>query len=222
MVATKKESVRGHDGIPYGIYRFAGGLGSYFLFMFNTFKFVVEGGSVTTHFVVSRTVFILKSSTVENNGVTVRSLDALRSLTQCNCDSKIIKTANCFGLHRYSNRCIHKAQRCKSCRQMTDNIFEVETTAVAHFACATLTDFACAYPCVNRSWIFHVLEKAELPGFVQQFLRMIHNNGVTDFEFVGKTRGQFLMARGVRQGCLASGFFVCNDVSALSSDRFIV
>ena len=67
-------------------------------------------------------------------------------------------------------RCLHPAQRCVSTRQMTDNIFEMETTAVAHSACVTrdcgilLTDFACAYPCVDHSWIFHVLEKAEMPA----------------------------------------------------------
>ena len=55
---------------------------------------------------------------------------------------------------------------------MTDNIFEVETTALTHVTCATrdsgilLKDFACANLSVNHSWIFHVLEKAELPRFV--------------------------------------------------------
>ena len=95
---------------------------------------------------------------------------------------------------------------------MTDNNFEVETTALAHVACATsdsgilLTDFACAYPCVDHTWIFHVLEKAELPVFIRPFLRMISSDSMTEVEFAGKARGQFLMARGVRQGCPASGF----------------
>ena len=88
-------------------------------------------------------------------------------------------------------------------QKMTDNIFEVETTALTHYVCAAhdtgilLTDFACAYPRVNHSCIFHVLEKAELPRFFQQFLRMLCNNSVTDGEFAGKTKGQFLMAREV-------------------------
>ena len=49
--------------------------------------------------------------------------------------------------------------------QMTDNILEIETTALAYVACSPqesgilLTDFAAAYPSVNHSWIFHVLEK---------------------------------------------------------------
>ena len=47
----------------------------------------------------------------------------------------------------------------------TDNIFEIETTALAHVACTPqesdilLTDFAAAYPSVNHSWILSVLEK---------------------------------------------------------------
>ena len=62
---------------------------------------------------------------------------------------------------------------------MTDNIFEIETTALAHVACAAqessiiLTDFAAAYPSVNHSWIFHVLEMTELLEFICRFLRRI-------------------------------------------------
>ena len=94
---------------------------------------------------------------------------------------------------------------------MTDNIFEIET-ALAHVACAPresgilLTDFAAAYPGVNRSWIFHVLEKIELRKFICRFLRRIYFDSTTRVEFAGMTRGQFLMARGVRQGCPARGF----------------
>ena len=35
---------------------------------------------------------------------------------------------------------------------------------------------------------------------------MIQSNNMTEVEFAGKTRGHFLMARGVRQGCPASSF----------------
>ena len=51
---------------------------------------------------------------------------------------------------------------------MTDNIFEIETTALAHVPCSPqesvilLTDFAAAYPSVNHAWIFSVIEKTEL------------------------------------------------------------
>ena len=96
MTATKKESAPGPDGIPYGIYRCAGGLGSRFLF--SAYESVVEGGSVPTHSAASRTVFIPKSSTVDDTGLIVRSPDALRPSTLCNCDCKIITTAICFGL----------------------------------------------------------------------------------------------------------------------------
>ena len=109
-------------------------------------------------------------------------------------------------------RCIHPSQRCISSRHMTDNIFEIETTALAHVACAPqelgifLTDFAAAYPSVNHSWIFSVLENTGLPGFLCRFLRSIYSDSITHLEVAGADRGQFLMARGVRQGCRASGF----------------
>ena len=101
---------------------------------------------------------------------------------------------------------------------MTDNIFEIETTALAHVACAPqdsgvfLTDFAAAYPSVNHSWIFSVLENTALPGFLCRFLRSIYRDSITHVEFAGAERGQFLMARGVRQGCPASGFLFCNGL----------
>ena len=164
----------------------------------------MEGGSVTTHFAASRTDFI-----PNDNGLIVRSPGALLPLTLCNCDCKVITTAICFGLHGCSIKRIHPAQRCVSTGQVTDNILERTTTALAHFAGVTrdssilLTDFVCAYPSFNHSWIFHVLEKAEVPRIIQQILRMIYNNCVADVEFARKTRGQF-----PRQGCLASGFLL--------------
>ena len=104
------------------------------------------------------------------------------------------------------------SQRCISTRQMTDNIFEIETTALAHVACAPqdsgvlLTDFAAAYPSVNHSWIFSFLEHIGLPDFLCRFLRSTYKDSITHVEFSGADRGQFLMSRGVRQGCPASGF----------------
>ena len=94
-----------------------------------------------------------------------------RPLTLCNCDCKLLTSAVYRGLHWYTMRCIHPSQRCISSRQMTDNIFEIETTALAHVACAPqdtqvscLTDFAAVCPSVNHSWILSVIE-TELPDF---------------------------------------------------------
>ena len=94
---------------------------------------------------------------------------------------------------------------------MTDNIFEIETTTLDHVACTEqesgilLTDSAAAHPSVNHSWILSVLEKTEVPEFICRFLRSICNDSTTHVEFTGTTPGQFLVARGVRQGCPSSG-----------------
>ena len=95
---------------------------------------------------------------------------------------------------------------------MPDNIFEIVSTALAHVACALqdsgalLTDFAAAYPSVNHSWIFSVLEHTGLPDFSAASYEAFIRDSITHVEFAGAERGQFLMARGVRQGCPASGF----------------
>ena len=210
LISLKTGSAPGPDGIPYGAYLCAGGLGSQFLF--NAHKYLLEGGTIPEHFAESRSVFIPKTSDIDDNGRIILYPDALRPLTLCNCDCKLLTSDICRGLHWYTMRCIHPSQRCISSRQMTDNIFEIETTALAHVACALresgipLTYFAAALPSVNHSWILFVIEKTELPDFISRILRSIKNDSTTHVEFAGATRGQFLMARGVRQGCPASGF----------------
>ena len=140
-------------------------------------------GAVSTHLGASRTVFIPKSSTVEDTGLIERSPDALRPLTPCNCDCKSITTAIYTGLHRYSMRYIHLAQRCISSRQITDDIFEVEKTALGHVACAPTTiGYHTDRLCRCISWRQSLLD---LPR---------------------PRQGGVVNSRGVRQGCPASGF----------------
>ena len=150
--------------VPTGV---PSGLGSQFLF--DAYRSLLEGGTVPEHLSEIRTVFIPETSDIDDNGRIIRSPDALRPLTLCNCDCKLLTSAICRGLLWYTMRCIHPSHRCISSRQMTDNILEIETTALAHVACAPqesgvlLTDFAAAYPGVNHSWIFSVLENFYVP-----------------------------------------------------------
>ena len=216
LIARKKDSAPGPDRIPYSAYRCAGGLG--FKFLLKACRVVLEGSAIPDCFAESRTVFISKTSDTDDNGRIIGSSGALRPLTLCNCDCKLLTTATCRGLHWYTMRCIHPLQRCISSKHMTDNIFDIETTALAHVACAPqesgvlLTDFAAAYPSVNHSWILSVLEKTELPEFICRFLPSIKNDSTRHVEFVGTTRKKFLMNRCVRQGCPASGFSFCNGL----------
>ena len=192
LIDMRKDSAPGSDGIPHGAYRCAGELGSRFLL--NAYKYLLEGGTVPAHFAVSRTVFIPKTSDIDDNGRIIRSPDALRSLTLCNCDCELLTSAICRGLHWHTMRCLHPSQRCISSRQVTDNIFEIETAALPHVACAPqesgvlLTDFAAAYPSVNHSRIFSVLENTELPGFLCRFLRSTYSDSITHVGFAGATR----------------------------------
>ena len=81
---------------------------------------------------------------------------------------------------------------------MTDNIFENETTALAHVACAPqgsgvlLTDFAAEYPSVNHVRILSVIENTGLPCFLCRFLRSIESDSITHVEFAGADRGTIL------------------------------
>ena len=145
LIAMKKDSAPGPDGIPCGAYKCARNLGSQFLF--NAYRALLEGGTVPDHFAESGTVFIPKTSDIDDNGRVIRSPDALRPLTLRNCDCKLLTTAICRDLHWYTMRCIHPSQRCISSRQLTDNIFEIETTALAHVACAP-QESGCPFDCL--------------------------------------------------------------------------
>ena len=103
LLASKKDSAPGPDGIPYGVYRCAGGLGSKFLF--NAYQAVLEGRNISDCFAESRTVFIPKTSDTNDLGRIIRSPDALRPLhtVQLRLQTPYI----CY-LSRPSQRCISR------------------------------------------------------------------------------------------------------------------
>ena len=115
-------------------------------------------------------------------------------------------------------RCIHPSQRCISSRQTTDNIFEIETTALAHVAFAPqesgvlLTDFAAAYPSVNHSWIFSVLENTGLPGFLCRFLQSIYSDSITHVEFAAAGPKTIPCGQRCTTGLSSEWFPFCNGL----------
>ena len=128
LFALKKDSAPGLDGIPYGVYRCAGGLGSQFLFNAHRPFF----WKVVPFLINLLKVELFKTSDIDDNGRIFRLPDAVHPFTLRNCDCKLLTSAICRGLLCYTMRCIHPSQRSISSKQMTDNIFEIETTAVAH------------------------------------------------------------------------------------------
>ena len=74
LLALKKDSAPSPDGIPCGVYRCAGGLGSKFLF--RAYEAVLEGSTIADCFAQSRTVFIPKTSDTDDLGRIIRSPDA--------------------------------------------------------------------------------------------------------------------------------------------------
>ena len=128
LLVSKRKSAPGPDGLPYSVYRSAGGIGAQFLFA--AYQVCLQGAALPAGFGASRTVFILMSTEVDSWGLIIRSPETLPPLNLCNCDFKVIAVAKCFGLRRYSIECIHPSQRGVTQRIMTDNIFEIETAAV--------------------------------------------------------------------------------------------
>ena len=170
LLASKRESAPGPDELPCSVHRSADGMGTKFLFA--AFQAALRGAALHQEFGACRTVFIPKTSEVDVQGLLIRSLESLRPLTLCNCDCKILTAAMCSRLQIYSIECIHPSQRCVTQRIMTDNIFEIETVAIAMHTCYSedpgilLTDFSCAYPSVDHRWIFMaVVPSMDLCGF---------------------------------------------------------
>ena len=78
--------------------------------------------------------------------------------------------------------------------------------------CPTIVRYCIDGFCRRRSWRQSFLDlpcaRENRIARVEKcrFLRRIYCDSTTRVEFAGMTRGQFLMAKGVRQGCPASGF----------------
>ena len=87
----------------------------------HAYQAVLEGRNILDCFAESRTVLIPKTFDTDDLGRIIRSPDALRPLTLCNCDCKLLTSAVCRGLHWYTMQCLHLSQWCISTRQMTDN-----------------------------------------------------------------------------------------------------
>ena len=110
----------------------------------------VSGAPPWQGFALSKRGFIPKTKDADEHDHFIRSPEAPRPLMLCNCDCKALTTA--MRHHEYAMECIHPAQ-------MTDNIFQIETAALAQRACIAVlqTDFAFACPSVNQQWILAVL-----------------------------------------------------------------
>ena len=71
--------------------------------------------------------------------------------------------------HLFGATEIHSSKKCVTQRVVTDNIFELETAAIAMRTCNSedpgilLTNFSCAYSSVDHRWIFMVLKRAGVP-----------------------------------------------------------
>ena len=106
---------------------------------------------------------------------------------------------------------------------MTDNIFEIGTSAFAQVACAPresgvlLTDFAAAYSSVIHSWIFCVLDRTELPEFICRFLRRIYCDSTKNVEFAGTTPRTVPHGQGSQTRMSSERLLVCDGFRPLSS-----
>ena len=88
------------------------------------------------------------TSYIDDHGRIIRSPDTLRPLTLCNCDCKPL-----YFCHVSRPSLVHCA--------MQSPLTEMHP------------DFAAAYPNVNHTWIFSVLENTGLLDFLCRFLRSI-------------------------------------------------
>ena len=137
---------------------------------------MLMGKALPADFGAPRTVFILQNGDINAQGWLIRTLEALRPLTLCKRDCKIITSAVCAGLRKYLVVCIHPSQMCVAQRMMTDNIFEIEIPAIGLRTCYSedpgipLRAFTFAFPSVDHKWIFMVRERAGVPLPLQNFL----------------------------------------------------
>ena len=112
------------------------------------------------------TVFTPKSDATDEWGRIVRSPVALRPLTLCNYDCKVLTTDLCFAFLALALlRLLHPPRPAMRHRQADggehlpnrDHRLSCYRNGMPKGCGILLTDFACAYPSVDHKWIFRVL-----------------------------------------------------------------
>ena len=86
----------------------------------------LSGSYPSTGFAQSTMVFIPQTDTVHEQVRIVRSPNAPRQVTLCNCDCKALTTATCFRLRQFSLKCTHPSQGCVTQHHATYNVFQSE------------------------------------------------------------------------------------------------
>ena len=130
-------------------------LGSQFLF--NAYRALLEGGTVPEHFAESRTVFFAELSLSPELWHRWQWKDYSISRCTSSRDFVQLRLQASYFCHLSIPSLVHHEMHTSftemhQLQKMTDNIFEIETTALAHVACAPqesgilLTDFGAAYP----------------------------------------------------------------------------
>ena len=103
--------------------------------------------------VLLKAVFIPETSDNDDFGRNIRSPDAHRPLTLCNCDCKLLTSAVCRGLHWYTMRCVHPSQRRISSRQREER-FDMRTVHTLSHAC-TRCLYVTQRKCVRKMCVRH-------------------------------------------------------------------
>ena len=163
-------------------------------------------------FAASRTVFIPKSTAVDDQGRIVRSPDALRPPTSCNCDCEMLTSALWVGLRQYSVSCFHP--RLKDAPQpgkgwIASSRLRQRPLSNARVCQGMLVFSSRILHALGRAFStvgsFEFCKKAGLPALLQLLRQRIYNESTTAVGHAGQKRVHFAMARRVRQGCPARG-----------------
>ena len=88
----------------------AGGIGCQVLFDADARRQLLGDGGLPHLFAASRTVFIPKFATADDQGQIVRSAGALRLLSLCNCQCEISDCSFFLRRRQHSISCNHRAQ----------------------------------------------------------------------------------------------------------------
>ena len=173
LMAIKNESPPVLDEIPESLYGCAGGLGSQFLF--HAYIHVPEVVLSSLRYLLKPRLCWLQSpptsTTMEGSW---DHSEALRPR---------------WGLHLDTMRCIRPSQRRISAKHMTDDIFEIETTALAHAGCVPRSFFFFK----KKKLLPHVRvgimqgssmywRKTEMPEFICHFWQIINYDSTTRVE----------------------------------------
>jgi len=206
VLKRARDSGVGPDGLPYSVYK-ACPVVSIALILALIDSLMLQNTCLDMAFLLAFLVFLPKKSFAQTpSGLSIYKAENTRPLSLSNTLIKLTLTCMKLKLCQFIDSRIHRYQKCITGRNLLENVVKLD--AMMHI-CATnatdsaaiLFDFVSAFPSVDHTFLWAILEAAGLPIIWINAIKKCYHNNKHVIRLEGKLFDGPTIFAGVRQGC---------------------